>query len=87
MLPEIPHLLVEMESISDFKEKVYIRFPYPMRAKEGPLVGIGIQYDYDGCPEASINVLSRRELSEQQFRELVKSKISIPQDRLSIRCT
>jgi hypothetical protein len=86
MIFENDHILVEMESVSAHKEKVYLRFSFPMAATEGPIVGLGVQYDYDGCPEASVNVLSRDELNEQAFRELVNSRVVISQDHMLLRC-
>ncbi|MDT4953347.1 MAG: hypothetical protein QOJ02_1485 [Acidobacteriota bacterium] len=86
MILENDHILVEMDSVSTHKEKVYIRFSFPMAATEGPIVGLGVQYDYDGCPEASVNVLSREELSEKSFRELVKTRVVINQDHMLLRC-
>jgi hypothetical protein len=86
MIPENDQILVEMESVSAHKEKVFIRFSFPMAATEGPIVGLGVQYDYDGCPEATVNVLSRGKLSELAFRELVGTRVVILQDHMLLRC-
>jgi len=80
------NILVEMESVSGYKEKVYIRFAYSQKSMEGPIVGLGVQYDYDDCPEATVNVLSEKELSESEFRDLVKTRVVILQDHMLLRC-
>jgi hypothetical protein len=86
MIPENNHILVEMESISAHKEKVYIRFLFPMAATGGPLVGLGVQYDYDDCPEATVNVLSKGKLSEPEFQDLIKKRVLMVQDYMLLRC-
>lgn len=86
MIMENDHILVEMDSVSGYKEKVHIRFAYPQKSREGPIVGIGVQYDYDGCPEATVNVLSKDELSESAFRDLIKPRVLVLQDHMLLRC-
>ena len=79
-------MIVELNACTHHRERIFIRYPLPVTRGDGPLVGLALQHDFDGVTEACVVVLSRHEMTDEEFRILASSRSTVPQDRLGLKC-